>query len=261
MVRKAAIALAILLAGCASGYEQFYQPVPIPAGLVLPAAGPPTVVTSSGDALRDVQGMFTDGYVAVGHASFNGPNQGVAGALAQAKKVGASHVVMAAKYAQTVQGAIPMTLPTTTTSQTSGTVNAFGTGGSATATYSGTTTTQGSQTTYIPYSVDRYDQQAIFFAPLARHGLGMRAFPPTTEQAAARGSNRGLIVDAVRRGSPAHRADILPGDVILEASGKQILEAADFASVLHFGTPLALVIDRHGRTVRVTIDTNEDGNW
>lgn len=229
LARVTALCAALLLAGCANGYEKFYQSVPPPTTGFAPVAGEPQLTSGTTDARETVIQMFQSGYGLVGLADFTGPAQDRAGAIAQAKKVGASLILVSQKFQNTVSGTIPLTLPTSTTSYTSGTANAYGTGGYASGTYSGTTTTYGTQTTNIPYSVDRYEQTALFFAPLQRRGLGIFVAPLTDAQRQQIGTNQAVQIVAVRNGSPAFLADVLPGDYLASIDGKPVYDAASVA--------------------------------
>jgi len=250
-------AMAAVLGGCANGYAEFYQPNTSP-GVAQDAilfAGVPQVRASTGDARQDIDIMYTDGYGAVGAATFNGPMNNIGGAIAQAKKVGASVVVANRRYTDTLSGVLPLTMPTSQTSYSNGTVNAYGSGGFATGTYSGTTTTYGSETTYMPYSVARYDQQAIFFAPIKRVGVGIIPRALTEAEAQALGTRRAVVIRAVRRGSPAYNADILPGDIIRSVNGASVGDYDDF----HRGAVNHFVLVRAGQTLEK--DVNVPDPW
>ena len=262
MKRKAILAgAAAMLAGCANGYAQFYQPNtnPVVAQDTIRSGEQPQLRSSTGDPRQDVEIMFTEGYEVVGSASFNGPMNNIHGAIDQAKKVGASIVVANRKYTNTVSGVLPLTMPTTQTSYTNGTVNAYGSGGFASGNYSGTTTTYGSETTYIPYSVTRYDQQALFFAPIKRVGLGIMPRALTAEEAQALGSQRAVVIRAVRRGSPAYNADILPGDIVRSVNGAAVGDFDDFRASFHRGAVNHLVLVRAGQTLEK--DVNVPESW
>lgn len=257
-----AIALILALGGCANGYQQFYTPAP--TGTIPFAAAQatePTVLASSGRADQDMLAMYTRGYGLVGYSSFNGPNKGVRGAIAQAKKVGATIVVVSAEYARTVSGVVPITTPTTSTTYSTGTVSAIGSSGqSAYGSYNGTATTYGTRTNYIPYSVDRYDQQAIYFAPLAREGLGIHVKLLTPEQAQSLGTNKAVMVDAVRTGSPAFLADVFPGDALKAINDLPVYDAPTFRAAVAQHGQLRLTLIRGGaeRTITTTVP---EGTW
>ncbi|RYG28974.1 MAG: PDZ domain-containing protein [Burkholderiales bacterium] len=260
-----AVTAVFMLSGCASGYSQYYEPnnamLGSPIGVDLSPGATPTVIASSGDAKIDTLSLYSQGLGLLGSSSFNGANEGAAGAIGQAKKIGATHIVMSAQYARTVSGAIPMTVPTTTTSYTSGTATAYGAGGYASGNYSGTTTTYGSQTTMVPYSVDRYDQSAGYFAPLKRRGYGMMQMPLAEDQVRLIGSNKGMFIAAVRRGSPAFLADILPGDFILSINGQPVYDEETFAAATAWGRPLILQLWRNGATLEKKMAVAADGSW
>lgn len=265
MMFGALVATGLLLSGCASGYAEFYTPNPgvstSKIGVVTSSGATPIVIASTGNHETDSLSLYTQGLGLLGSSDFNGANEGAAGAVAQAKKIGATHVVMSAQYASTVSGAVPMTVPQTYTSHTTGTATTYGPGGVASGNYSGTTTTYGSQTTLIPYSVDRYDQSAGYFAPLERKGYGILHRPLTELQARELGSNKGLNIAAVRRGSPAFMADILPGDFILSANGQPVYDNDTFAASTTWGQPAVFHLWRNGTTFDKTLSLGVDGSW
>ena len=148
------------LAGC-NGYAKYYSPNPSISPEVIaerridPPPAEPELV-HGGDPKVDIPATLADGYILIGSSSFHGPQANDAGAVAQGKIVGADRVLIFNKYLRTDQGAMPLTTPTVQTSFSTGTATAFGSGGSATAFGSGTTTTYGTETTYIPYSIEKY---------------------------------------------------------------------------------------------------------
>lgn len=221
VLKLAVFALLSTLAACANGYERFYKPagMPFKSGFET-FTGEPRMQASSGDAKRDIYSMFEDGYGFVGESSFVGPAASETGATAQAKKVGAAVVILSRNYQSTATGAIPITTPTVTTAYNSGTVNAYGGGGYASGIYNGTTTVYGSETTYVPYSIDRYNQRALYFAPLVRKGAGVIVSKLDDQQKQRAGTNQGVEIVAVRKGSPAFQADMIPGDILLSANGQ-----------------------------------------
>lgn len=254
------ILAAVVLAGCANGYAKFYKPVPEGA-LTIPSQEEPVVFAGSGDPKQDVAQMFVESYGLVGVSEFNGAAQKHAGAIAQAKKVGANRIILDSKYRNTQSGVMPMTTPTVSTAYTSGTV--YGGVGSS-ARYSGMTTMYGSETTYIPYSVDRFDQRALYFAPLPRKGVGIQFILATNETRQAAGTNKGYQIMLIRRGSPAFRADFLPGDLVVMIGGRDIVEPRDYraALVLSQGQDTEFVLYRGAtRLVKQMRIPEEDETW
>jgi hypothetical protein len=263
-IRCAALAATLALAGCANGYEEFYQPITAAGGQtpLSPLTGPPQLIASSGDPNRDINEMYARGFWPIGYASFNGPAEGPARALEAAQKVGAQYVVAAARYTNTMTGAIPITTPTTATAVSQGTVNAFDAGGSAFAQYQGTTTVYGSQTSYIPYSVAHYDQMAVFFAPMTRHGAGALLADVSPELAQQIGTEKGALIRAVRRDSPAFAADILPGDVVVAIDGQPVTGMMSMLGGLRVtkGRPVSVSIQRGAQTLTKTLNVPA-GDW
>ena len=121
---------------------------------------------------KDLQNLFSDGYIAIGQANFNAPHANQNQAIAQAKKVGAEVVLLSYQHTGTRQAALPMTqyhAPQTTIvrSRSYASGSAYGSGGYAHGstrgygtsyiTSPGYTTTQ-----YVPITIERYDHFAVF---------------------------------------------------------------------------------------------------
>jgi hypothetical protein len=197
--------------------------------------------------------MFVDGYVLIGKSLFNGPIEGRAAAIKKARDVGAEIIVLDVKYTNTNQGAIPITTQQTTTSTTRGNVSVYGGGGPVNGTYSDTTTTFSPQTSYIPYSVNNYDQQALFFARQATPCVGILIGELADEDRRSIGSNKGARVLAVRRYSPAYNSDIIVGDLILSIDGQTI--SPDFR--LRRDVSSVLGVRRGGRDMMISVTGGE----
>ncbi|WP_028574997.1 DegQ family serine endoprotease [Desulfonatronovibrio hydrogenovorans] len=89
--------------------------------------------------------------------------------------------------------------------------------------------------------------------------LGLSIRPPSPEEASALGldSPRGLLVSQVESGSKAHRADIVSGDLILQANGRQVNSVQEFNRILNEDARpknvLMLLINRQGQNLFRTI--------
>ncbi|HEY1722211.1 MAG TPA: PDZ domain-containing protein [Magnetospirillaceae bacterium] len=240
------------LTGCVNPYSKWYRDTSANVASIgyTKYEGEPTVSTGAGHADVDVVREFIQGYGLIGTLSFVGPIKGPEGAIVQAKKVGAAQVILWSRYQSTESGVMPLTAPTVSTAYSNGTVNAFSpSGGPAFGTYSGTTTVYGTETTYIPYSVSRYDQVALYFAPLRRSGIGLMVKPATDEQKRAFGTNQMMQIIAVRNGSPAFTADLLPGDLLLSIDGHSVYDLDSYHSAI--ATAIA-------REVSVTLGRGSD---
>src|SRR6202043_3245767 len=113
-----------------------------------------------------------------------------------------------------ITGAVPLMLPQTSTSYTSGSATAYGAGEPVTAYGNATTTTYGTQTTMMPYSVARSDFGAVYFVK-TRQRAGIITLPLDDAAHKRLGTNSGILVRLVVDGTPAFNADVFPGDVLL----------------------------------------------
>lgn len=163
-------------------------------------------------------------------------------------------MLVSSKFSHAVSGAIPLTLPNTTTSYSSGTATAYGSGGSVTAYGSGTTTTYGTQTTYIPYTVNRSDFNAIYFARI-KPRIGFLAEPLDDEAKRRLQSNSGVRVVVVTEGSPAFDANILPGDILISFGGETVRSVDHYQELLKTlsGEAVDLVLNRDDRLIKLTL--------
>jgi hypothetical protein len=242
---------ALLIGGCASGYSQFYKAVPgaTPDAIAKDRSGPapkePAVAHAGGNPSDVVAAYTRQGYITIGYSSFNsGHRESDSNAVSQAQKVGADLVVVIdPRYTGSVTSSVPITTPTSSTSYTTGTATAYGSGGMATAYGNSTTTTYGSQTTYIPMTVHRFDYGALYF--IKKHYVfGVNFRDPNDDERRTLQSNKGVYVTSVVNGSPAFKADVLVGDMIV---------AIDGAAVYGHQGCSDLLGQKRGRTVEVAI--------
>jgi hypothetical protein len=215
------------LVGCQSSYEKFYVHDDSALDIVIELGADgvdPLIYSSTGDFDLDQRRMFENGYFQIGYSSFNGAIEDEDKIIQQAKKVGAQVVVVTSSFTNSVTSSIPITTNTPVTTYHQGTANSYGYGGSAYGTYSGTSTTYVPTTNYIPMTVNRYDQTAIFFRQMKPACLGFLSGEISTMERQRIGTNSGQKVAAVRIDSPIYVADIVPGDILLEIDGNKIYE-------------------------------------
>ena len=247
-----AVLACMALVGCATPFTQYYQDNLLnSSSLTIPHVGEPRLITGTNPDADHIR-MVEDGYRLKGVSNFSGPERGGNGALEQAKKIGAAVVIIYSKHTETISGVAPLTMPTTQIATTNASGNVFGSrGGMASYMGTATTTTTGSQTTYIPYTVRRADQFASYWMrgiPPIFGADTMALSPEVTRQI---GTNKGIQIRAVVKGSPAFNADLLSGDVISQVDGSFVYDGRSFSSALakSEGKLLTVLIYRDGKSM------------
>ena len=269
-----ALIVAGLLAGCANGFDKFYQPNPAFAQskavtVFVPAPAEPAVYSHSADTNADAHRMAEDGYLLIGYSSFTGAANRVKSsqALTEGKKLGASVVMIKSDYSNTVSGLLPYTTVNpnqTATVNTTGTVNAYGSGGYASGTYNANSTVTmpgGTTTNFIPYSIQRNSYLATYWAlrDVSKIRLGVQTIPLSDDLRHKLERNAGVVVTAVVRGTPAFAANILEGDIIIKINDEDVVDIRGFGAqmLMHAGqtAQLAILRDTRSLTIPVTLRT------
>ncbi|MEW6269870.1 MAG: trypsin-like peptidase domain-containing protein [Thermodesulfobacteriota bacterium] len=102
----------------------------------------------------------------------------------------------------------------------------------------------------------------IRYGEVRRSYLGLQVQDLTPELASALGADarHGVVVREVEDGSPAERAGLEPGDVILEVDGQDVGDRAEFderAAAAAIGSTIRLDVLRSGSRRRVTVAAGE----
>ena len=106
-----------------------------------------------------------------------------------------------------------------------------------------TTTTYGTRTTYIPITVHRSDYGAVYF--VKRKFLFGAGFDDlTADQRQELQSSHGVALRDIVNGTPAFRADFLPGDIVVGFGVSPVYNSAEFGKLLESAA---------GQTVDVTV--------
>jgi len=245
--------------GCANPYSQFYTDFTGGKNIlenpdVITPTGEPKLIQGS-NIEKDIKQMFEDGYCVLGESKFNASNIDQAAALKQARKIHADTIIVYSKYTNTISGSLPLTVPDTQTSYHSGMI--YGSGGGS-ANYFGSSTTYGSKTTYMPYNIPRYDYYANYWVKLKPMGLGIRFDNLTDELRREIGSNKGIYIDLVVKGSPAFDNDLLAGDIIRKFNDIEVVDKFHFQNIIkeNRGQQIKLEIFRNGKTITKQIQLN-----
>lgn len=248
------LALGVGVTGCAANsYTQFYRGAPDGRTVLnYVASTEPLQVYSSDNFERDIKSLMRRGYVQIGASSFNSAANSVTERQLreQAEKVNAAVVLVASRNTGTVSGVVPLTLPNNSTTYTNGNATVYGSGGTANVYGSATTTTYGTNTVMMPYTIQRADFDAAYFVKRKHHlGVGYGLIDSATRTRLQ--SNAGALIDVLVDGSPAARADILPGDIVLTIDGERVdgPESLNAFVKNKLGQEIVLGIDRNGTSI------------
>lgn len=246
--------------GCQSNpYKEFYKDY---TGGVNPSTIPGFEVTNEKPQIEyvsnhdeKVRNMFEDGYMMVGSSSFSAPEISDSDAIFHAKKVSASRVLITKEYQSTRTGSIPMSTPTSQT--TYGSFN----GVYGNQNFSGTNqfTTYGTQTTYIPYSVDRYSYLASFWIKKTNQIFGVLFREKTDQERLLSNSNKGAAVDIVIKNSPAFNSDFFAGDLVVRIDESEILSPEHASELIgsNAGKKVVFKVNRNGKTISIPVELNK----
>lgn len=251
----AGVVLFVLVGGCAvNSYKTHYSGTtaqsPEMVERVVAASGPPRVSRGS-NPRQDLIAMLEAGYILLGSSKFTGSVPGKKALLEEAASVGASRVILYERYQQTVSGKTSLALPSPATAGGSG-------GAEGTVGYhgGGTTTEQtGSAVREIPYSVKQYVQLATFWARAKPARVGIYYRSPSEQERGESQRPAGVVVIAVVDDSPADKADVHRGDIILRANGSDVQTPEALKSLLDRASDsISLEILRDGELHRITFE-------
>lgn len=236
----------------ANDWEKFYRPVSNWT-TAIPYDGTPEMMASVGNTDADLDQMWRRGFAPIGSTSFETGNNKTDDAVRFAKKLRARYLVVGTNLNSSHSVNMPLTLPNTTTSYTTGNATAYGNSGTVSGNYSGTTTNYGTQTTFIPITVNRFGKTAIYFKEVPKSGLGIFTRELTSEEMQRLGTRHAVGIRFIRDGSPAYSADLFPGDIITKING-QPADTDVLKSALTGPQPLIIQIDRKGQLKDISVN-------
>lgn len=214
---------------------------------------------SGSDIEADFQMMLEDGYEAIGYSQFNAGNVTEQQAIDHAKAVHAEIVLFYSKFTNTISGVVPLRIPDTQTSTTTEHGYVYGSGGGLEYSGTATTTTHGTHTTFIPVSYDRYDYFAGFWVKRNTPIFGTVNRELTLEERKIISGNQGIMIEAVIKGSPAFKADLLKGDILKRIGTVEINDLTSYqnALLLSRGKEITVVFFRDGRELSKQVILNQ----
>lgn len=251
-----------LTAGCSNPYHENYLSTlekrnKEELSRILPPSGPPKLVTSN-DLKADSLRMRENGYLLVGRVTFRSSPVDEAQSLDQAKKIGAEVVLVNHKYVNSATESVPIEqwIPGQQIDHNETTVVDNGSATPTVIQKQSSTTVQGEfRTAYVEQNMDYYDYSATFWAKAkpSLFGVLVRALDDKTK--AAIGSNKGVLVRAVVKDSPAFEADILRDDVILSLGNDMVRDPDQFFDLMknHEGEEVPVGIYRAGSNMTVNV--------
>jgi hypothetical protein len=244
----------------ANDFKRFYEPIgdtgPIPFAR---DSQQPKIVPSTTDAWRDIALLWEKGYRPIGDATFEGGWEDDKEALKFAKKIGAGYVVRFS--IDKGERHATRRVYSSHSSDSPFRTNVIGSYGRTIGTLTGTVTTQWTETEIIPYTYTLYNQTAVYFRLLEKRGSGLFLIPPTKEGAETAGTGLGGQVLAVREGSPAYNADILPGDVITALDGQELPDYASFNRIIAEADDAPILVTLYRKHVQHQIAMTIPPEW
>jgi PDZ domain len=244
----------VVIAGCATPnpyathFTRAVRGAPVAAEQVFAAPDAPPQVYHTEDLAKDAYALRENGFGVIGEARFNASRLDDGLAVEQAHVIGATIVLIRSRYSHTVTGSIPYTTyapPIVVRDRHS-----------ASDVY---VTVPGQyQTNYVPYAETRNDYVALFWGRLKPGPLGIFYSDLDLDVRQQLERNTGAQVDVVVKGSPAFRANLLPGDVIVAFAGEPV-ESADAltrALAQHAGQDVTIDVLRKGQARRIALTLN-----
>jgi hypothetical protein len=265
--------LLLILNACSNGYTENYRPNPnIVSGnsSFLPSSDDPRLVRGT-TMEQDDERMGQDGYALIGSATFSASENAWSAiddnAVEQAEDVDADAVVVYRRFKSRTSGAPDGNHSNDENFVIYGTDEHQGSyasvGGSSwsvgRSSPNGTSWSIGTSSPSVSHSSDVYNFTATFWRRLKPGGLGANFRNLSIAEQRKSGSNEGVVITAVRRGSAAFEEDILVGDILREVGDKKVVDAASAAAALrpYHGRSVTIVLWRNGKMVKKKVGIPE----
>lgn len=239
----------LVLTACGNPYRLHYVDVlaQLPAApSFMPASPAPRLVVTR-NPREDVLRQIENGYLPIGYVKFNSVKADEKLALSQAKEVGADLVLTSAQLTNTVNETVAQSVYVAP--ETVRIDNRYSGGGGATHYSQQAVTYEGHYNTeFVNRETEFYDQKALFFRRVTPPIFGAIVSPIPEDLRKTLERNRGVMVRAVVKGSPAFRADVLMDDILIGLEGVDVIEPGQFYQHMHSlaGQNVTLTVIRNG---------------
>ena len=126
-----------------------------------------------------------------------------------------------------------------------------------TAYSSGTSTTYGTSTNYIPITIHKSNYGAGYFIK-QKTIIGVQFRDLNDSERKKLQTNKGVVISLVVDESPAFKADLLPGDILNSIDGIQILNSNQFSKLIseRKGNEITVQLLRDGRNINAPVKLN-----
>lgn len=244
------VTIVLSLSGCANDFAKFY--IDKGGGLTKETrdsrvefyTGVPKYEQGR-DADSDFIEMYKQGYGLLGYSGFRASNAKIEDAVSFGEKIGAERILLYSKYLGSTSGVNHYTITNpdrTVINQQNGTLNSTGTIYNpnynstyrSTGNYTGYSTQVipgGTNTYNIPYTVHFNEYLATYYAKV-NSVIGLLTTNISDDMQKQLGIYKGVLVIAVKYGSPANKAGIIKGDIITNINNQDIFSIQEFGKVV-----------------------------
>lgn len=204
-----------------------------------------------------VAGLSKDNFVPVAQSSFNWSDFPTDDEIKWAgRRARADIALYTSKYQQTVSGVrgVPNYTPGTTTNiNTAGTVGGFG---GVPYSQNSTVTTPGRVgVSYVPYQANVYSQTVLYWRKMQPRPFGANFQKTDEDWRKKHGRNFGVVCKFVINDSPAYKANLFSGDIVLRVNAVEIANEEQMMKVIedNLGKSISLDIDREGKEMQIAV--------
>lgn len=252
LIGSISVIISIILTGCAtSGYKTFYkqygtneqlQQIKLNSNYKFLEKGEEPQVYSTNNFDVDSKKLRAKGYISIGASSFNGAYEDTQSAINQAKRIGATLVLIKSSYTNTETRTSTLLLPDNKTTYSSGRSNTNATYnsnngysgyGNANTNYYGNSTTYGTKA--VPYTINtrRYDQSAMYFIKNTKPPkFGTLNSTEISREERIKIGYSGIKINLIQENTPVYNSNILIGDILIKLDGVSVKNYKHFTELL-----------------------------
>jgi C-terminal processing protease CtpA/Prc len=215
------------------------------------------IYSNVSDLDKAIAELMVDGYIDIGISSFYGVDRDNLNSQIkeQSQLIKACKIVVYSSYRNTMSGNYALQTPRiqSSTSPISGNVGS--------TQFYGTinTTTYGTNTSYVPYSYEVYNNTVYFMNKATGYRTGMIVQNLTDSLKQSINSNKGVYVYIVVKGTTAYNAEIVPGDIVTKIGLNNIKDTTDYqtAIIMQENMTVPVEIIRNGKLHIIQLRINK----